>query len=47
VLAEDLRLIILVGVVLWLIVFGAWSRLVFIPDKKLVEDLEKLLYLVK
>ena len=39
VLSEDLRLIILIGVVFRLVVFCAGSRLVFITDKKFVEDL--------
>jgi hypothetical protein len=39
VLPEDLRLVILIGVVFRLVVFCAGSRLVFITDKKLVEDL--------
>ncbi len=47
VLAEDLWLVILVCVVLWLVVLCAWPWLVFVTDKELVEDLQKLLNLIK
>lgn len=47
VLAVDLWLIILVCVVLRLVVLCAWPWLVFVTDKELVEDLQKLLNLIK
>jgi hypothetical protein len=46
VLAEDVWLIVLVLIVLWLIVLSLRLRLVFVSDKELVEDLQQLLYLI-
>ena len=46
VLAEDVWLIVLVLIVLWLIVLSLRLRLVFVSDEELVEDLQQLLYLI-
>ena len=42
-----LGLVVLVRVVFGLVIFGAGPWLVFVTDKELVEDLQKLLNLIK